>query len=68
MSKLRLAAAMDHTVEGSDSIAFRSYSAPDLGRLTVATRLEPGHPMRMVKFVTYGWSSERSVPALRDQA
>src|SRR5438093_944294 len=30
--------------------------------------VEPGHSLRIAKFVSYGWSSERSAPALRDQA
>ena len=29
--------------------------------------LEPGQRLRLVKLVAYGWSSDRTVPALRDQ-
>src|SRR5207302_21825 len=32
-----------------------------------ATRLEPGKSLKLHKMVAYGWSSERSAPALRDQ-
>src|SRR5205085_3920116 len=27
----------------------------------------PGRTLRIVKFVAYGWSAERSLPAVRDQ-
>jgi alpha,alpha-trehalose phosphorylase len=67
LSALGLAAAMDHVVEGAERSEMRCESAPDLGRLTVATEVTAGHPLRIVKFLAYGWSSERSVPALRDQ-
>jgi alpha,alpha-trehalose phosphorylase len=40
---------------------------PDLGRTTVIASLEPGRKLRIVKFLSYGWSSQRSLPALRDQ-
>jgi len=33
----------------------------------VSTTLEPGQRLRIVKFIAYGWSEVRSVPALRDQ-
>src|SRR5437660_5231562 len=60
---------MHHVVDGPDGAMSNNIgSGPNLGRLTVATQLEPGHPLRIVKFVSYGWSSERSAPALRDQA
>jgi alpha,alpha-trehalose phosphorylase len=42
-------------------------SEPDLGRFGVATVLQPGEVLRLTKFVAYGWSSERSLPAMRDQ-
>ena len=32
-----------------------------------STALPPGQPLRLIKFVAYGWSSQRSLPALRDQ-
>jgi alpha,alpha-trehalose phosphorylase len=66
-SGLRLAAAMDHIVEGPDGIQSVTTSEADLGRLTVASRLEQGQRLRLIKFLAYGWSSQRSVPALRDQ-
>ena len=39
----------------------------DLARLTLAARVPPGEPLRLIKYLAYGWSSRRSVPALRDQ-
>ena len=39
----------------------------DGGLVTAATPLEPGRAAAVVKFVAYGWSGERSLPALRDQ-
>jgi alpha,alpha-trehalose phosphorylase len=30
--------------------------------------LRPGQKLRIVKYLAYGWSSQRSRPALRDQA
>ncbi|GAA2101892.1 glycoside hydrolase family 65 protein [Actinomadura alba] len=66
-SGLRVAAAMSHVIEGPDGTATELESAPDIGRLTVATRLEPGQRLRMVKFIAYGWSGERSRPAVHDQ-
>jgi len=66
-SKLLMAAAMDHVVEGPDGTATEAESRPDVGRVTVATALEPGECLRVVKFLAYGWSSQRSLPAVRDQ-
>ncbi len=66
-SKLRMAAAMDHVVEGPDGTVTTSESEDNLARVTVTTELEPGQPLRLVKFLAYGWSSQRSLPALRDQ-
>ena len=42
-------------------------SETDLARLTVTTELEPGQPLRIVKLLAYGWSSQRSLPSLRAQ-
>ena len=45
----------------------RASARSDLARVTVSTSLEPGETLRIVKFIAYGWSSRRSLPALRDQ-
>lgn len=67
-SGLRIAAVMDHTVDGPDTTKVQSESFPDLGRVTVTAELAPGQRLRLDKFVAYGWSSTRSLPAVRDQA
>jgi len=66
-SGLRMAAGMDHVVDGPEKTQVYPEVAEDLGRLTVATRLEPGKKLTLHKMLAYGWSSERSAPALRDQ-
>ena len=66
-SKLRVAAGMDHVVEGANEIVTGAESEKDLARVTFATDLDPGERLRIVKFIAYGWSSRRSLPALRDQ-
>jgi alpha,alpha-trehalose phosphorylase len=66
-SGLRIAAGMDHVVEGPNEIVTGSESERDLARVTFATGLEPGEKLQIVKFLAYGWSSRRSQPAMRDQ-
>lgn len=66
-SGLRMAAGMDHVVEGPEATTTAAESEADLARVTVSTELEPGQRLRLVKFLAYGWSSRRSLPALRDQ-
>ncbi|MDQ6614649.1 MAG: family 65 glycosyl hydrolase [Actinomycetota bacterium] len=67
-SGLRIAAVMDHVVDGAPQTAVQAESFADLGRVTVTTALEPGQRLRLVKYVAYGWSATRSLPAVRDQA
>ncbi len=66
-SGLRLAAGMDHIVEGPEQSRDEMTSSPDVCRLTIATVLRPGERLRVVKFLAYGWSSQRTRPALHDQ-
>jgi alpha,alpha-trehalose phosphorylase len=67
-SKLRAAAAMGHEIEGPDDcVPGEAEAWPDLGRLTINATPGPGDPLTITKFVTYGWSARRSVPAMRDQ-
>ena len=66
-SGLRIAAGMSHVVTGPAKMANRVESYPDLARFTVATEVAPGEQVQIVKFIGYGWSSERSRPALIDQ-
>jgi alpha,alpha-trehalose phosphorylase len=65
-SGLRVAAAMGHEIESPDG-TIETEVSDDVGRVTVATRLEPGQRLRIVKYLAYGWSSQRSRPALHDQ-
>jgi alpha,alpha-trehalose phosphorylase len=71
VSQLRMAAGMDHVVYGSDgvldSVEPHTHGENDWARTTVGTRLLPGQILGVTKFIAYGWSSQRSVPALRDQ-
>ncbi|HET6964406.1 MAG TPA: glycosyl hydrolase family 65 protein [Acidimicrobiales bacterium] len=66
-SGLQIGAAMDHEIHGPEDTQVDTDAAHDVARLTVATRLSAGETLRLVKFVTYGWSSERTRPALHDQ-
>jgi alpha,alpha-trehalose phosphorylase len=66
-SGLRLAAAMSHLCEAPDGWETETETFEDSSRVTVIAQLDPGKKLRLVKLVAYGWSSERSVPALRDQ-
>ncbi len=67
-SGLRMVAAMDHVIEGPEGLAVSSESTDDVARVTATVRLEPGEKLRIVKFIAYAWSSQRSLPALRAQA
>ena len=66
-SKLLMAAAMDHVVEGPEGTLLTAECDRDVGRVTIATDLAVGERLTMVKFLSYGWSSQRSLPAIRDQ-
>ena len=66
-SGLFVAAAMEHVASGTPRMRTSTEATPDLVRFVVTDHLEPGQRLRLLKLVAYGWSSERSVPALRDQ-
>ena len=66
-SKLRLAAAMTHDIVGPDRKAIVSESYPDTGRLMVAAVVPAGESLHLTKYLGYGWSRQRSRPALVDQ-
>jgi alpha,alpha-trehalose phosphorylase len=66
-SGLTLAAAMDHIIDGPPGTEARAVALDDLARVTVTADIAPGRPLRLVKFLAYGWSSQRSVAAIRDQ-
>ncbi len=70
-SGLRLACAMDHEIleepaNLDDRDVHRSVH-DDLGRVSVIHNLAAGTRLRFVKYVAYGWSSSRSLPAMQDQ-
>ncbi|MEV7781539.1 glycosyl hydrolase family 65 protein [Kitasatospora sp. NPDC088351] len=66
-SGIRVAAGMDHIIEGPERMNTVAESEADHGRISVTTVLEPGQRLRLVKFMAYGWSATRSLPAVRDQ-
>ncbi len=66
-SGLRLGVAMDHQIEGLDGAVVTAESYPDVVRVTVTGMLKPGKKLRIVKLISYGWSSLRSRSAISDQ-
>jgi alpha,alpha-trehalose phosphorylase len=66
-SELAMASGIDHVVECEGDVATLTQSEPDLGRVTWSVELEPGQKLRLVKFISYHWSSQQSVEWLRDQ-
>ena len=67
LSKLTMAAAMDHDVEVPGRVEVNTDADEHLARTTVICGLRPGQKLRIVKYLAYGWSSLRSRPALHDQ-
>jgi alpha,alpha-trehalose phosphorylase len=65
-SGLRMGAAMHHIIEGPEMLV-ESGSFPDVVRVSIAGQLKPGERLRITKFISYGWSSVRSRPAIHDQ-
>ncbi|WP_410584827.1 glycoside hydrolase family 65 protein [Amycolatopsis sp. lyj-108] len=66
-SGLRMAAAMDHKIDVSDGVRTHIEAEDDLARLTIAVDVPKGGRLRITKFLAYGWSAQRSVPAVRAQ-
>ena len=67
-SGLRMAAGMVHEIHGPRKVAYSTESPhPDIGRTTVTADVSPGEKLHIVKYLGYGWSSQRSRPALIDQ-
>jgi alpha,alpha-trehalose phosphorylase len=66
-SGLRMAAGMRHIIDGPPNTDVDLWASDDVCRLTIATRLAPNEKLRIVKFLAYGWSSQRTRPALTDQ-
>ncbi len=66
-SRMRIGAAMDHVVDGPPGTHADVEAFEDLARVTFSAVAAPGRPLRVVKLLAYGWSDERSLPAVRDQ-
>jgi len=66
-SKLLVGAAMDHHVECPGDARIEAQGVQDTRLVTVATVLQPGQKLRLIKFVAYGWSGGRSLNGVRDQ-
>jgi alpha,alpha-trehalose phosphorylase len=66
-SGLRVAAAMDHMIDAPAEMLVESHVFEDGGMVTASVALQPGQRLRMIKLVGYGWSSTRSMNAVRDQ-
>ncbi|WP_432563526.1 glycoside hydrolase family 65 protein [Kineococcus sp. SYSU DK003] len=66
-SGLQMAAGMENHVEAPGRVEVETHDAPDWARTTVVCVLAAGERLRLVKFLAYGWSAQRSQPALRDQ-
>jgi trehalose/maltose hydrolase-like predicted phosphorylase len=66
-SQQLMAAAMSHEVDTSVRYQIDQDVRDDWARTTVIAHLQPGESLRVVKYLTYGWSSLRSETAIRDQ-
>jgi alpha,alpha-trehalose phosphorylase len=66
-SGLRVAAAMDHIIDAPAETRVESHGFDDGGLVAASVALQPGQRFRLIKFVGYGWSSTRSMNAVRDQ-
>jgi alpha,alpha-trehalose phosphorylase len=67
VSGLRMAAGMGHVIDVPDGMVTSSDIAPDLARVLFSVELKSGESMTVTKFITYGWSSRRSIPSVADQ-
>ncbi|MGZ5311046.1 MAG: glycoside hydrolase family 65 protein [Solirubrobacterales bacterium] len=66
-SGLRVGAGMMHAISGPGEVGAYSEAEDDFARITISTELPAGQALRVVKFVSYGWSRQRTTPAVRDQ-
>jgi alpha,alpha-trehalose phosphorylase len=67
-SGLLMSVGMGHAVEGPQGTAWSAESFEDIARLNVYAEVAPGKPLHLIKFLAYGWSSQRSLSTVRDQA
>ncbi len=66
-SQLRIGAGMHHEIEAPVEFRVHLDAEPDWARTGVACQLGAGQTLTIVKYVAYGWSSRRSLQAVRDQ-
>jgi alpha,alpha-trehalose phosphorylase len=67
VSGLRMAAAMDHEIAAPGEPRTQMTLEDDLARLTVAVDVPRGERLCLTKYLGYGWSAQRSAPAVRAQ-
>jgi alpha,alpha-trehalose phosphorylase len=68
LSGLRMVAIMDNDVlEAPGDVESHTEMWDDLGRFSLIAHCPRGEQIRLVKYVGYGWSHIRSLPALQDQ-
>ena len=66
-SGVLMSAAMGHIIDGPEGTESGHEAVDDMARITITADVSPGHPLRLVKFLAYGWSAQRSMDAVRDQ-
>ena len=66
-SGLRMAAAMDHKIDGPPGCGIDVEAGEHVGRVTIAADVPAGSRLRVLKFLAYGWSGHRSLPSVRAQ-
>jgi alpha,alpha-trehalose phosphorylase len=67
LSGQRVGAAMDHLIDAPGALRTEAATYDDGAQVNASVPLEPGQRLRLIKFVAYGWSAERSLSAVRDQ-
>jgi len=67
VSGLRVGAAMEHVIDCPAPVRAESRVFDDGGWVTLATMLQPGQKLRVIKFVACAWSGARSLTGVRDQ-
>jgi alpha,alpha-trehalose phosphorylase len=67
VSKLLMVAFMDHEVHAPNQPLTSAHVADDIARLVISTELAAGEQLEVCKYLAYGWSSQRALPALSGQ-
>lgn len=66
-SGLHVAVGMHNVVDAPVEPQMVTDCHEDIGRVTISASLGQGETLTLTKYVGYGWSSVRSIPAVRDQ-